>query len=215
MNEEAMRRFFAARQLGRREALRAGGAAAGGLALLAVGGRSNSAGAATMLTVEMAEDIRTFRLNPGDPAKSNGVPVVGDTFIEFGSLYPAGTIQKGLKGPDQAGTIGRWICRGTFVNDAASGVAPQVITTVLMVFGAGLSATQGRPEQAADALLTEGFEGIEQPIRRIVVGGYGRYAGASGEMLQTLREENDTALNVAGMKVPGGNYTFAFTFSHP
>jgi hypothetical protein len=198
-------------QLNRRMMLRAGGVLAGAVAVLRA---PVLVRAAEPLSMDMAFDGRTFRLNrldQGDPTK---LPVPGDTFIVFGSLYPAGTIDKGLSGPDQPGAIGRWVCRGTFVVDVNSGAVPHLVSTVLHVLGDSISATTGAIERAPDVIVTEGFEGGYEVARRSIIGGYGRYAGIRGEVVQRLRGQNDTKIALTpGAAVPAPNYSFTFTLA--
>jgi hypothetical protein len=196
--------------IGRRRMLQAGGVLAGTAALM----RAATTRAAETLTFDVACDGGTMLISRLNQTGEIGLPRRGDTFIVTGSIYPEGTIDTGLTGPDQAGAIGRWTCRGTFEVDIESGAVPHVASSVLFSFGDGLSATTGQVESAPDALLTDGFEGGVDEIRRIVVGGFGRYAGARGEQIQYTRGENDTVLQIApDVAELAPNYTFAFTLT--
>ena len=191
----------------RRRMLKTGGALAGAAALT----RAAVGRAAERLTLDVACDGRTMLINRLNQVEAFGLPRRGDTFVVTGSVYPAGTIDAGLTGPDQAGAIGRWTCRGAFDVDIETGGVPHVVSSVLFSFGDGLTATAGRVELAEDAILTDGFEGGVEEIRRVVVGGFGRYAGIRGEQIQYLRGENDTFLQIApDVAVPAPNFTFVF-----
>jgi hypothetical protein len=197
----------------RRRALRLGGGLAGATALATLA-RPARTEAQAALELDMACDGRTFRLNRTNQTGEIGLPVVGDTFIVYGSVYPAGSLDAGVAGPDDFGAIGRWICRGTFLIDVETGAVPHVITSVLFALAEGLSATNGLIGEATDGLLTQGLEGGLEETRIALGGGYGRHAGARGEVLQMLRGENETQIELApDVSVPAPNYTFRFFFS--
>src|SRR2546428_784121 len=71
-----------------------------------------------------------FNTNTPSSAGSNR----GDTFIVQGKIYPGGTIPKGngVFSPDNSGSIGTWICRGTWMvnsSELAVGASPAFDTT--------------------------------------------------------------------------------------
>lgn len=184
-----------------------------GSALAGAGAIAGIAPSAAAETVEfdIALDGRTMYINRLSSAEPVNPPLIGDTFVVFGSIYPAGTIDSGLTGPDQAGAIGCWVCRGTFIVDVASGATPHVATGVLFALGDGLSASSRQLDTAPDGLLIDGVEGGVEDVLRPIAGGFGRYAGACGQVTQTLRGENDTMIELApGVAVAAWNYTFAF-----
>ncbi|MGH2534574.1 MAG: hypothetical protein ACRDJW_20105 [Thermomicrobiales bacterium] len=192
-----------------RRGLIKGGALAGATAFLSA---APTAYAAEPVTFDVALDGRTMTINRLNPTEPVNPPMIGDTFVVFGSIYPAGTIDEGLAGPDQTGAIGCWVCRGTFIVDVASGATPHVATGVLFAFGEGLSAASRQLDTALDGLLIDGVEGGVDEVPRPVAGGFGRYAGARGEVVQTLRGENDTLIQLApDVAVSAWNYTFRFT----
>ncbi|MGH2534524.1 MAG: hypothetical protein ACRDJW_19845 [Thermomicrobiales bacterium] len=200
----------------RRRVLRGGAALAGAAAMLAAPAASRAAVEAPTLTLDVAADGGSFRLMRQNPTDPPGPPLLGDWFIFSGSIYPERTIDQGLTGPTQAGSIGRWICRGVFLADLAT-LEPMhvaVITTVQFVLGDGLSATAGSLGTAADAIATEGFE--PQPgldVIRVITGGHGRYAGAQGILTAAVREENDTLIQITpDFAAPAPSFTFVFTF---
>ncbi|MGH2560776.1 MAG: hypothetical protein ACRDJH_17060, partial [Thermomicrobiales bacterium] len=141
---------------------------------------------------------------------------IGTIFLVVGSVYPGGTIEAGLTGPEQAGAMGRWICQGVFLADVATAEpgATIVSSTVQILLGDGLSATAGRLEEVTDALVTVGLEQQTGELTRTIAGGHGRYAGARGEVVQTVRGANNTVLQISPeIAVPGGNFTLAFRFA--
>lgn len=216
-----------------RRALLRGGAALGGAAALmqpAFGVRAQSSATApvpqpatppiaktsgaTSLELDVACDGRTFHLNPADPTRKGSGTNAGDSFMVAGSIYPAGTIAKGLRGPDQPGPIGRWICRGAFFMDAGSAPAgiPVSTSSVLFVLGAGLSSRAGDIAQAADGITTEGLEPQQGRVNRVITGGYGKYVGGIGAQEDIVKGTNDTT--IMGMR-PAPNFTFRFSFTTP
>jgi hypothetical protein len=91
---------------------------------------------------------------------------------------------------------------------------PHFVSTVLHVLGDGISATTGAIEQAPDVIVTEGFEGAYEVARRGIIGGYGRYAGIRGEVVQRRRGQNDTTIALTpDVAVPAPNYAFTFTLA--
>lgn len=108
----------------------------------------------------------------------------GMPFSVEGWIYPAGTIPTPGDGyvPTGDGSIGRWLCRGhTLVY--ADRPEPHVQATQEFVF-ALMAGDQLFPD---DLITTSGIEGTfetGQVARRSIVGGTGRYLGATGEQRQ-------------------------------
>jgi hypothetical protein len=133
----------------------------------------------------------------------------GDTFWVKGSIYRGGTIPTGddVFGPDEAGRVGTWLCRGVFNfdfdPDILGGAVPHVWTTQLF-----LLQSEGFDPAAdlatGDGLITEGLEG-GLPTRRVIVGGTGRCAGARGEVTQ-----EQLGFSLGGLF----NHRFTFRFDH-
>jgi hypothetical protein len=103
------------------------------------------------LTIDVACDARTYRQNNVDPSASDSNR--GDTFIVQGKIYPGGTIPKAnnVFSPDNAGGIGTWICRGTWVvssSELRSGASPAFDTTQIYLL----------PDESKQ-LFSEGLEG--------------------------------------------------------
>jgi hypothetical protein len=71
-------------------------------------------------TVDVALGLPYFQ-NSVSPPKSPDDFSPGDTFIQDGNIYPAGTIPKGATNfdPNAPGAIGKYRARGTFTTDLA------------------------------------------------------------------------------------------------
>jgi len=139
------------------------------------------------LVLDISIDGRTFRLdpaalnpNPFDPTFNLLGVKRGDTFIVQGKIFPGGTIPAGgafgaagVWSPDHAGSIGTWICRGTFDAsgpDILAGHLPMVYTTQIFQLA------------GKDGLWTDGPEG--GTTLRAVTGGTGQFSNARGQVTQ-------------------------------
>jgi hypothetical protein len=136
-------------------------------------------------TIDVACDARTYRQNNVDPSASGSNR--GDTFIVQGKIYPGGTIPKGngVFSPDSPGSIGTWICRGTWMvrsSELASGASPAFDTTQIYLL----------PDESKQ-LFSEGLEG-PLPTLRVVTGGTGAAFGLRGQVKQELLGTNSTGL---------------------
>lgn len=136
-------------------------------------------------TIDIACDARTYVQNNVDPAASGSHR--GDAFIVGGKIYPGGTIPKGdgVFSPDNPGSIGKWICRGTWMISAdqlAEGASPAFDTAQTYLL----------PNESKQ-LFSEGLEG-PQPTLRAVTGGTGVMNGVRGEVRQELLGTNSTGL---------------------
>jgi hypothetical protein len=153
------------------------------------------------LVLDVACDARTCRINQVDPTIPQ--PELnfrrGDTFIVNGKIYPGGTIPVGGTfdhpspfGPDSPGSIGTWVCRGTFnfsAEEIAAGAAPHVTSTQFFLL------------DDRTGFVTDGLEG-GIPTWRAVLGGTGEFSGVRGE----VREE-ELGINSTGLS----NIRFTFT----
>jgi hypothetical protein len=157
----------------------------------AQGVRAGASGSAPhpagQFTVDVALDGSTWRMddgsNPFFPVFT-GALARGNTFIVSGKIYRKGTLQSGgdfgggagnPSGPETAGAIGTWVCRGTFnldIGDIANGAFPHVTSTQVFTFDSG------------DVIVTEGPEGGAE-VLRAVVGGAGRLRRARGDVVET------------------------------
>ena len=205
---------FFAQRLGRRRLVRTGGLMAGAAALLAAPAIARAEDdAVDEETFDVAIDGASARYVKAAPGHPSGVPMTGDTFIFFGSIFPAGTFDAGHLNPGQAGAIGRWVCRGSFYVDLTTEDVPHVVTSVMQVLGDGLSAAGGSIGATHDVIFHEGFEGGLPETTRAIVGGTGKYAGARRKVVQVTRGTNDTLIQVTPeIAVPASSYTFTFRF---
>lgn len=182
----------------RRKLLLGGSAVAGAAALSAGAPAEVQAHHEEYLTLDVALDGRTFQLNRMDPTLGDQLPTRGDSFIVNGKIYPAGTIEQGLTGPDQPGSIGTWLCKGWFhVEDITQ--EPNVVTTQYFMLDDG------------NGLMSEGLEGGR--TLRAIIGGYGRWGDAIGDVVEDEVEENDTLIPLGGADVPAPNIRFVFSMT--
>lgn len=148
-----------------------------------VDGDASSAEAET-LTVEISEDMNRFIFDQ-DVVYEDGMPAHGSGFVTIGYVYPEGTLD-GTNGVNADGSpefpdkvIGEWICRGYMIHDAAhASGGPWVVSTQII----NLS-----EEFGGDTIVTEGYEMADDTVvKRAITGGTGQYAGASGEVQQSM-----------------------------
>ena len=141
------------------------------------------------LVVEVACLGELFRYNTRANAKDDA-----DTrgaFIVEGRLYPEGTIKGDGFIPREEGSIGRWFCRGAFIVDG-SRPQPHTYADTMYVFGR-ITKDALFPR---DSIQTNGLEGTDDRTQicwRSVVGGTGKYMGASGEMGERFFATNTSA----------------------
>jgi hypothetical protein len=153
-----------------------------------------------MLGFDVAIDVKTLSLNNNDPA-AKGNPLRGSTFIVYGKIFPAGTIPSGVSSfdPNQAGSIGTWICRGVFVADFAD-----IFTNKTAQLAFHTTQLFLLPDDQM-MVSTEGFEGnVGVNTHRVVTGGTGLFRGVTGEELQEV-----IGVNQSG----NGLFDLRFTFS--
>ncbi len=202
-------------QIDRRSLLRTSGIAAGTAALISTPALIHASDAQSEeLVFDVALDGGTFRMIRANATDPNALPMLGDTFVMYGTIFPSGTFDQGRTGPNAPGAIGRWICRGSFNVDLASGAVPHAISTVVHILGDGLSVSRGAVEEASDAIVHEGLESGVPVIRRSVLGGYGKYAGVRGEAVQEYQGDNETVIQITPeVTMPAPNYTFTFTLT--
>ena len=148
--------------------------------------------------VDVAIDGSTLALNNNDPADPNN-PVRGTTFTVTGKIFPGGTIPAGITpfDPNQAGSIGTWVCSGVFVanvGDIFSGKAKIAFhTSQIFLF-----------IDDENALFTEGLEGsVGTTTHRVVVGGTGKFRDVAGQ-----ERQETIGLNLNGK----GLFDLHFTF---
>ncbi|HEY7058986.1 MAG TPA: hypothetical protein VH458_20780 [Vicinamibacterales bacterium] len=139
--------------------------------------------------VDVAVDHATFAIVPStglvlqpEPAGPNR----GTPFIVDGKVFAGGTLRRGAGqgDPNQAGSIGTWICKGIFTSDLATDDVGFNTTQMFQFNG------------DSDAIWTEGLEAglgkIGVITHRTIVGGTGRFRGAEGEVVQEALGTNVT-----------------------
>jgi len=146
------------------------------------------------VTLDVAMDASSARASRPDWSISG--PVRGDTFVSGGLLYAGGSIPDGdttaTFAPSDDSRLGALVVRGQYIADAAeiaSGARHSSASTHIFMLDEG------------SGVVTEGLEGNGTEVRA-VVGGYGRYSGATGQVIQEVLGSNGTA---------GFNLRFTFT----
>ena len=137
-----------------------------------------AAGSHKRITLDVAIDCRTWRFNGGISFEEFGR---GDSFLADGRIFPAGTLGAGAQSndPNDPGSIGKWTQRGTMAATAAeiaAGTRPAFFATWFLFLddGSGLVVDGPHPESGPMA----------------VVGGMGRFSGASGQLVDQIIGSN-------------------------
>lgn len=149
---------------------------------------------AITITFDAAMDASTTRADRQDWTIIGAMR--GDTFVSNGLLYAGGTIPDGdttaTFTPTDDGRLGTLVSRGQFIADwadIASGAPHSVASTQVFMLDEG------------SGVVTEGLEGTGTEVRA-VVGGFGKYSGATGQVTQEVVGSNGT-----------GGYNLRFTFT--
>jgi hypothetical protein len=127
-------------------------------------------------------------------------------FLVEGWIYPEGTIKGDGFVPVEAGSIGRWFCRGFGVGTAGRG-EPHVNTHQDYIFGV----VGGDDPFPGDMISTAGIEGtVDRTVvaKRAIVGGTGQYLGATGQMFQQFIAWNTSTF--PGSEDPGFSWRMTF-----
>jgi hypothetical protein len=150
------------------------------------------------LTLDVACDSRTYRINQGNSSMTQVMR--GDTFVLDGKIYQGGSIPTGGTkespspfGPDQAGSIGNFYCRGVYITDKVQFNSEKLHAETTHIF---LLSDKTR-------YITDGFEGPSS-LMRSVIGGFNANPGVSGQVQQDFLGINSTG---------GYNYRFTFTLN--
>ena len=148
----------------------------------------------TIIKLDVGMDSSSIRA--GRPDWSVTGPLRGDTFVSNGLIYASGSIPDGDTSATfpltDEGKLGTLVVRGVYIADGAeiaSGAPHSVASTQIFMLDEG------------NGVITEGFEGTGTEMRA-VVGGYGKYSGATGEVTQEVAGSNDT-----------GGFNLRFTFT--
>ncbi len=201
------------RSISRRDVLTKGVVAGGVGAAAGIFVTANAGCAQAQSTSKLTLDVAclgdTFRVQPTDGNAEGDLR--GNTFSVEGWIYDSGTIPNKGFDPKSADPIGVWLCRGWFLIHAGR-PEPHVVTTQEYILG-NITKAKLFP---ADQLVSSGMEGTDtekEPPLRSVIGGTGRYAGASGVVLQNGNGRNTTTLRGLGEKAP--NFRFDFRLLVP
>ena len=129
---------------------------------------------------DVAIDCRTWRFNGGISDEAFGR---GDGFVADGKIFPVGTLPSGdqANDPNDPGSIGNWVERGTMAATLAeilAGARPAFFATWYHFLDDG------------SALVADGPHPESGPMA--VLGGMGRFSGASGELSDEIIGWNST-----------------------
>ncbi len=149
---------------------------------------------ATTITLDVAMDASSVRASRQDWSITG--PVRGDSIVSNGLAYAGGTIPDGDTSATfsltDEGRLGTLVSRAQYVADGAeiaSGAPHSVASTHIFMLDEG------------SGVITEGLEGSNTEVRA-VVGGFGKYSGATGQVTQSIVGSNGTG---------GLNLRFTFT----
>jgi hypothetical protein len=129
---------------------------------------------------DVAIDCRTWRFNGGISFEAFGR---GDTFIANGKIFRSGTLPPGAQAndPNEPGSIGNWVERGTMAATLAeilAGTRPAFFATWFHLLDDG------------SAIVADGAHPESGPMA--VVGGRGKFSGATGELSDVIIGTNST-----------------------
>jgi hypothetical protein len=162
-----------------------GGAAlgAGALGAVAVDKVAGASGyRREQFTIEVACLASTMRTatqaNQADDADGRA------PFLVEGWIYPEGTIPGDGFVPTDVDSIGRWFCRGWFIIDGDRG-QPHTVSHQDFVFGT-ITLERLFPPDTMAAVGLEGTDFRDQSSARSVIGGTGKYIGATGQVMETF-----------------------------
>jgi hypothetical protein len=212
--------------VGRRSLLRGGLIAAGAGATVPLLGAA-AAGAATQKPARPARRPRNLRRAVFDVALlGNTLVIVPGPNVDFGDLrgttyYVEGPIYPGFTIPDeQTGwdpsqhtgqEIGHWLDIGSFMSFPGR-PNPHLYGTMTHIFGL-ITADDNFPVDQVSSVGTESsLTQDTKPSTRSIVGGAGRYFGASGQITLFGNGSNVTVSNVLGRSGPAPNLRFFFDF---
>lgn len=187
-----------------------GGAAVAGAA---IGATATAAGASSFTEEQLVIEVaclgdtwrEAVRANPSDDGDFKA------PFSVEGWIYPEGTIKGDGFVPTDEGNIGRWICRGYVIIDSTR-AAPHTSSTQDYVFTA-ITEENPFPTDMMSSIGLEGTNHREIIGTRSVVGGIGKYMGATGQVTQEWFADNTTLF--AGDGLPSPCFRFAFDLLRP
>ena len=145
---------------------------------------SLTADSSQTVVVDVALDAVTLSYSRTDVWTTG--PARGDTYVVSGYIYNGFNIPSGDTttsfAPDPDASIGTILITGVFTAGGTSigdGATPYVSTTHVLSF------------YTADAMVTQGMEGVS-PVIRALVGGTGQYSGAVGQVTEEVIGNNGT-----------------------
>ncbi len=148
------------------------------------------------ITIKLDVGMDTSSVRASRPDWSVTGPLRGDTFVSNGLIYASGSIPDGDTSATfpltDEGRLGTVVVRGQYIADGAeiaSGAPHSFASTQIFTLDEG------------SGVITEGLEGTGTEMRA-VVGGYGKYSGATGQVMQEVAGSNDS-----------GGYNLRFTFT--
>ena len=145
-------------------------------------------------TVDVAYDVVNYKQNDVEPSEGQVVFSPGDTFIQYGTIYPGGTLPRGKANndPNAPGGIGKYLARGAWTTDLANfekaveglpGASPEMaFATEIYSF-----------HEDRTSILTDGvLPNAHFSARRVVLGGTGGFREIVGETKEENIGENKT-----------------------
>lgn len=155
----------------------------------------------------------TFSIIPGPNV--NNFDLRGTTFYVEGPIYPGYTIpnEQTTWDPSQhtSQEIGHWFDIGSFMSYPGR-PNPHLYGTMTHIFGLITAANNFPPDQVSSIGTESSATQDTNPSTRSIVGGAGRYLGASGQITQFGNGTNTTFTNIFGISRPAPNLRFFFEF---
>ena len=182
------------------------GGVAGGVAAAAMGGDGLQR---EKLTLDVACVGDTWR--HAEPVMRADDADFRVAFLVEGWIYPQGTVPETGFVPTSDGSIGRGFCRGWQILDGAR-PEPHALTIQEYVLGRIERSSLFPPDNLTSSGL-EGTFGTEIGTRS-VIGGTGRYLGATGQVRQANNGAN-TSVFADGSGDPAPNFVFEFDLFRP
>lgn len=142
----------------------------------------------------------------------------GTTFYVEGPIYPGFTIPDERTDWDPSQhtdqEIGHWFDTGSFMSFRGR-PNPHLYSTMTHIFGL-ITPDNNFPPDQVNSIGTESSATQDtKPSTRSIVGGAGRYIGASGQITQFGNGSNVTTTDVLGRVGPAPNLRFFFSFIFP
>jgi hypothetical protein len=149
---------------------------------------------AVTLTVDVAQDINTYVQNNVAPHSAPDDFARGDTGIQDGTIYPAGTLPSGTakNDPNAPGGIGKYRWVGTWtagLREFVDAIANKAGAPAVL----GVATEEFAFPDSGTSLITQGvWPNAHFTVRRPVVGGTGKFRYVVGETREVNLGENST-----------------------